>query len=399
MTNDSSVVRIGIESHTKCKIRLTGISDSEAKRISENDNLWVETSCHNRFIVLTLTSSEDVKLKIALGGRSYDSDELPYILFKRLAVNQTDLLKKETIFHFTPIAKEFDVRKNEHASVFIEWDVQDVDYDETDAIERYESAMAGSIATNTETEFEKENRLTNWSRQLSELEEKKTLLQPIEYVVIDEKRLVYIVNSKVANTSIKYSMTDQFYADDYSIHYRLFSKGISIRNLTEEQMGYYKFTFVRNPLSRLVSCYESKYHIDREIYKKKRLDLDDYLDGYLRDDEGFERFIEKVCEIPDRLMDRHFCLQSMLVFDEDGNNRCDFVGKIERIAEEFEPIREKYSLRSLPKYNMTHVKNWMDYYTVDTAKLVYEKYYKDFELFGYQDEYKRLIAHIEEHNY
>lgn len=36
----------------------------------------------------------------------------------------------------------------------------------------------------------------------------------------------------------------------------------------------------------------------------------------------------------------------------------------------------------------------MDYYTLETARLVYKKYRKDVEAFGYQDSYRRLISYL-----
>ncbi|MPN62502.1 hypothetical protein SDC9_210251 [bioreactor metagenome] len=36
----------------------------------------------------------------------------------------------------------------------------------------------------------------------------------------------------------------------------------------------------------------------------------------------------------------------------------------------------------------------MDYYTPKTAKMVYRKYRKDFETFGYEDEYTKLLTYL-----
>lgn len=234
-------------------------------------------------------------------------------------------------------------------------------------------------------------RLQWWRRLEKELEEKHELIQPVEYVIDDDKKLIYIVNSKVANTSIKYSMSDEDHPDDYSIHTTMLQRGKSVYELRQDQENYYKFTFVRNPFSRLVSCYESKYHTDKNMYGLEKLHFDRYLGGYLSKDEGFERFIKKVCEIPCRLMDRHIRLQYDIVYDEDGKCRCDHIGKYENIDEDFEKIRTRFDLRSLPRYNSSGISDWMKYYTVHTARIVYEKYEPDIVSFGYEEDYDRLM--------
>lgn len=220
--------------------------------------------------------------------------------------------------------------------------------------------------------------------------------QSREFVVDPEKRIAYLVNSKVACSSIKASICGCD-ADDDSIH-TIVGKGGWIRRdeLTGEEKNYFKFTFVRDPFARLVSCYESKYHHDKEFYKKQVFDFDDYLFGYIRKDEGFDKFIHKIVKIPNGLLEKHFLIQYDWTHDKAGRPLVDYIGKCETLDEEFRPIQEKYGLKELPHFNKTDKKkkNWMDYYTLETARLVYKKYHKDIEAFGYKDSYKRLISYL-----
>lgn len=228
----------------------------------------------------------------------------------------------------------------------------------------------------------------------------KTLLlygnfQSREYIVDEEKKLVYLVNSKVACSSIKACMYG-VQTDDDSVHTVMGKSGwLRKDRLSKEERKFFKFTFVRNPFQRLVSCYESKYHHDREFYKKSEFDFDRYLFGYIRRDEGFETFIRRITKIPDCLLDRHIMVQYKLIHDRKGRKLVNYIGKCESLDNDFRPIQKKYGLKELPHFNRTERrKNWMDYYTKETARLVYKKYQKDFEAFGYEDSYKELMSYL-----
>ena len=93
----------------------------------------------------------------------------------------------------------------------------------------------------------------------------------------------------------------------------------------------------------------------------------------------------------------HFSGQSGLVYDKKGVCLVDFVGRIENINKEYDPIRERFDLTPLEKANKAASltgKNWMDYYTPFTAWLVFRKYRKDFIAFGYEDEYEKLRTYL-----
>lgn len=222
------------------------------------------------------------------------------------------------------------------------------------------------------------------------------LIPTVEYLVSNEKECAYLVISKVACSAIKATFFSKEFADDYSVH-RLISKddGKRMRHLFEKERDYFRFTFVRNPFDRLVSCYVSKYHTDITKYKKKRTDFKYYLSGYLTKDEGFESFVEKIVKIPPYLMDRHFIPQSLLIYRKDGSSRVNYVGKFETLKQDFSTIQEKFGLYDLKVYNTSEKNDWRDYYNAHTAKLVYQLYKEDIENFGYEKEYLNLLEYIQ----
>lgn len=215
-----------------------------------------------------------------------------------------------------------------------------------------------------------------------------------------DKKLLYLSVSKAGNTSIKACLYAMPEMDDYrNVHNAVHHQKNRAQILQISRFSdYYKFTFVRNPFDRLVSCYENKLHSDRESVGVtiNELIYDRYLMGYLGKDRGFMDFARRVCRIPDKYADRHFVSQSFGMLDENGRLIPDYVGKFENFAGDFEVIREKFDLAPLPHYNQTkkEKKNWMDYYDLDTARRVYERYKTDIQVFGYQQTYDELVAYI-----
>ena len=211
-----------------------------------------------------------------------------------------------------------------------------------------------------------------------------------EYVVDWEKNVAYLVNSKAACTSIKVSMYGVDAKDDYSIHFQG-NKGVMTNDFFEAP-GFFVFSYVRSPFSRLVSCYESKYHFDRKHLGKSKaaLDFDYYLGGTMREDRGFRRFIFDVLLIPDKIADRHFCRQYDLLYDKSGKCRFDFIGRTEDMHD-YAAIAEKYGFAPLKNYNVCDYGDWEKYYSLLTALIVRLKHGKDIRTFGYEEDFRRAM--------
>ena len=139
---------------------------------------------------------------------------------------------------------------------------------------------------------------------------------PTEYVVIDEKRLVYIVNSKVACSSIKKTLIRKTVCDDCRglIHDEL-SRNTLQKLPVDIRNEYDFFTFVRNPFDRVVSCYVDKF-IKERSRRRDSMYFDDYLFGYLATTKDFSDFVRRIIKIPFFLSDRHFLPQCKLITDQ-----------------------------------------------------------------------------------
>jgi hypothetical protein len=133
----------------------------------------------------------------------------------------------------------------------------------------------------------------------------------------------------------------------------------------------FKFCFVRNPWDRLVS-----------LFHYRRLD-EKYGD--------FERFClefqDQDVEPVGLFNSEHnsqFNDQASWIVGRDGRWLVDFVGRYERLSEDFERICRILGIRTrLPHRNRADRSHYREYYTPRTVEIVRRKYARDIELFGY----------------
>lgn len=131
--------------------------------------------------------------------------------------------------------------------------------------------------------------------------------------------------------------------------------------------SYFKFSFVRNPFSRLVSDYSwSKYR-----------------------NMNFEEFInKKVIPSKNRILYkdpyRHFKSQHKFIIDNSGKITVNFIGKFENLTNDFKKLCKIFNLKlDLPHTNKSNHKNYKQYYNRRTKNIVESIYKKDLELFNY----------------
>lgn len=189
-------------------------------------------------------------------------------------------------------------------------------------------------------------------------DKKKELALP--KVVSHEYRLIYVTNPLVASNTIKYILRnldrniETVYGTDYN---------------------YLKFSFVRNPIARVKSCYTKKV-LNADTIAKLHL-LSKYKG--LHYNMSLKEFVDWLLteEGSDKYADRHWISQHKLVAD------CDFIGKLENFEEDltklFGFIPEIPRLASgdhLPKKCREEI-------TDDMRNKILKRYGKDFIKFGY----------------
>lgn len=154
--------------------------------------------------------------------------------------------------------------------------------------------------------------------------------------------------------------------------------------------GYRFITFVRNPYTRLLSCYRSKILGNKPQKGRILLQLGiapEELDRSV----SFEEFVRVVVGQSDWDMDPHWRVQSTHILF--GIVPYSFIGRFERYQADFEALFSHLGIPSTSVPTMRHLNRTKEgqkedcypYYTETLRSLVHDRYKEDFSHFGYSD--------------
>tara|TARA_B100000073_G_scaffold346662_1_gene358668 strand:+ start:3568 stop:4185 length:618 start_codon:yes stop_codon:yes gene_type:complete len=197
-------------------------------------------------------------------------------------------------------------------------------------------------------------------------------------MIDDKRKFIFTHIHKTAGKSVKSIL--YFDANDKYINRHIpLSKEID-----ENNKDYFKFSFVRNPYDRLVS----KYFYDLNLSKQKELN-DGGPEGRGRagSTKNCSNFNEWLLNHGRRV---HNLLPRMkaMVCDKHGNILADYIGRFEKLEEDFDYIKEKLCLQGtlehINKNPLERKKNYLDYYDQESIELVNLVYKDDFEIFDYE---------------
>ena len=144
--------------------------------------------------------------------------------------------------------------------------------------------------------------------------------------------------------------------------------------------NYFVFTFVRNPLSRVYSCYKNK------VKNPKRADKKDiHCNSEFYYDMDFAAFVDTIVKLPDDILDRHLRSQSWFLCDDQGLLP-DFIGKLENFNADWDIVSDRYGLPKPIHWNKTGTSGKItDICTRASLEKLIQRYADDIRLFGYQD--------------
>jgi dermatan 4-sulfotransferase 1 len=182
---------------------------------------------------------------------------------------------------------------------------------------------------------------------------KKIRHEKPDYWCLPEDNLGYIQIPKVASRSIRIALishicnenASNFGKEKLSQYTKAYSSHIAQKNIRKTLPKAFIFSFVRHPYERIWSCYKNKVatpNTPKNIFACHNISQQD----------SFNTFVNKICEIPDTEADRHFRSQSWFLMD--GETLIpDFVGKLEDMQTGWESLRDRFSLPEISHRNAT----------------------------------------------
>ncbi|MEM8787536.1 MAG: sulfotransferase family protein [Pseudomonadota bacterium] len=151
--------------------------------------------------------------------------------------------------------------------------------------------------------------------------------------------------------------------------------------------NYYIFSFVRNPWSRIYSCWKDKIADAVTPGKVSILSRFAGLRPFMPFDD-FVRWLETPEGADDRA-DRHWMSQVRHLDDGAGGSFCDFVGRIEALEDGFRAVEAATGLtlpRSEQRNAKTRTEEYLSAYNDETKKIVARRYGADIDRYNYRFE-------------
>lgn len=131
----------------------------------------------------------------------------------------------------------------------------------------------------------------------------------------------------------------------------------------------YTFAFVRNPFDRMVSCFHSSW-----VQRPNECTFKEFLDFIFYESDDFFSYSHALSYFND----------SYKLFDRNENLHVDFLGRFEKLEEDFKRICRELNLKySLEHLNKSQRGDYRNYYDTESKKLVSKVFEKDLDYFKY----------------
>ena len=156
-----------------------------------------------------------------------------------------------------------------------------------------------------------------------------------------------------------------------------------------------KFTFVRNPYTRLLSAFLSKMQGKNSPHRKQ---ITQILDIGIDTKPTFKQFLSALTNLSSYEMDPHWRIQTNQLFDD--LITFDFIGRFENFEQDLTQVIKKIISNNLPEntlidedvYSIKHKGRTTnsnqkidDFYDADSQDMVNKIYKRDFENFAYSE--------------
>jgi Sulfotransferase family len=222
----------------------------------------------------------------------------------------------------------------------------------------------------------------------------------------DVRKLAYVETPKVACTSIKKFMMDQYHgavfplSNNSQVHDRNISPLKQLFSMPAQDAEnvifgaqYRRFSFVRNPFSRLLSGYLDKL-VNNDYERRRHLPL---MGFELGSHPTLLEFLGRLKLQNDTERDVHFATQSSLL--EVDTVTYDYIGRFEGFRQNFQDFQSDFygvgpatdSYETFGKHHASDANSKvLAHYGDAEVALVREIYAKDFALFGYSEDIAKV---------
>ena len=192
---------------------------------------------------------------------------------------------------------------------------------------------------------------------------------------------IFVHIPKTAGISVSVSLLNKSIGNMSALYYlALFGK--------EDFNSYFKFAFVRNPFTRLISAFEF-------LKGGGGGPADEKIAHTIKPYKSLEDFVMNYLTPATAKANRYFRPQHYFICDSDNRLLTDYLGRFETIEKDYEYIRNKIGTgEPLQKLNVTKSKRLSaaQYYTSDAMiQKVISIYEKDFELLGYSTNLSAIL--------
>lgn len=192
-------------------------------------------------------------------------------------------------------------------------------------------------------------------------------------ILISKYKTIAMLIPKCANESVKYAFIDALGLNEHPR--RAFPTASKEMAGGLRDKGWFVFTIVRNPFDRLVSCWADKLQADKMFKPFKRYGLWHKM--------TFDAFIERIAQMQDHECNQHWRPMSYDLLGK-GEVVPAFVGRFERLAEDWKVVQERCPVSDLRHANKSNHKPYREHYTPRLRDLVARRYAKDLGVFGYE---------------
>ncbi|GAB5403854.1 MAG: hypothetical protein Aurels2KO_20850 [Aureliella sp.] len=191
----------------------------------------------------------------------------------------------------------------------------------------------------------------------------------------DEHKVIFVHVPKAAGTAVARALLG---APNGTGHPKLYMYRLRDKRKFDE---YFKFSFVRNPWSRLVSAFFFLKQFSEPSNHKQ------FFEKSVGVNTSFEEFVDQLAESTFRKKItkwEHFTLQADYLLDK-GKVGVDFLGRFESLDDDYAQLSEKlnFEVQPLKPFNSSIHDDFRQYYDSRRRDIVGDVYRKDIELFGY----------------